>query len=395
MKHSAAYVGMWVLIALLFPLQEQGVCAEPSMAERSIDWETVVSRHPDLKILVLVKSDAPLNLQDLARLADRGFVPADRDPGLVLGVRSAVFAGRLDKWMKAKPLTGHLSGKILERFEMTGVYRVGFKVEAASYAGPLELQVTAPRPGFGRELLHSEHIVRPECEQSMTVDSAGNRWLTARFARVRAGETLKFHFGFTYRVDVRELLAHDLILVGKPVGNELPPETQPFLEPGYKIDPRLPAARAWAAQGGDRPADPRSEYKRLTEFIKKTVVYDNQKRAAYFGGKMVYPDLDLMYQGVTETLARGSGCCPDTILLECAFMRARGIPCFTAGRFGHFYTVVYVPGRGWMSTSVTPTGIPLIRSPGPDHVPYQKWQPKILLKTTHWEARVRINTLEE
>jgi hypothetical protein len=137
------------------------------------------------------------------------------------------------------------------------------------------------------------------------------------------------------------------------------------------------------------------EYRRLMEFIKRKVSYDKRKRAAYFGGRMVYTDLDLMYQDPEETLKRHLGACPDTSVLECAFLRARGIPCLTAGRFGHFFTLLYVPGRGWMSTSITPTGIPLIRSPGPDLVPYQSWKPKIPLKTAYWEARVRIECLDE
>jgi hypothetical protein len=368
---------------------------QPTAAPPPIDWKRIASLKPDLKVLILVKSDRPLCLEDLAMLAAKGLVPADRDPGLLLGFQSAVFAARLDKWIKARPLPAPLSGTVLERFAMAGIYRVGFKVEAPGYTGPLELQITAPREGFGRKLVYSEHVVRPSCSQTMTIDPAGNRWLKVRFANVHYGESIKFYFGFEYDVNVRELLDHDLMLAGRPLDKNVPSEAQAFLKPGYKIDPNLRSAKAWAAQGGSGPPDARKEFKRLTEFIKRTVTYDKHKRSAYFGGKMVYPDLDLMYQDVGETLARRSGACPDTSLLECAFMRARGIPCRTAGRFGHFFTMVYVPGRGWMSTSVTPTGIPLIRSPGPDHVPYQRWTPKIPLKTTRWEARVRIDPPEE
>jgi len=360
-----------------------------------INWEMIAARRPDLKVLVLMESGRPLCLQDLAALADLGLAPADRDPSLVLGLESAVFASRLDKWMKARPLPGHLSGRVLDRFAMRGIYRVGFRVEAEGYSGPLEIEITVPRDGFGRKLVDSEHLVRPSCVKTMTTDGAGNRWVKARFANVSYGEAIEFSFGFHYHVDMRDLLDHDLILAGKPLGTALPLDVQQFLQPGHKINPKIPSAVAWAERGGSQQANAQKEYSRLTEFIKRTVSYDKKKRTAYFGGKMVYPDLDLMYQDVGETLARRKGCCPDTILLECAFLRARGVPCRTAGRFGHFYTMLYVPGRGWMSTSVTPTGIPLIRSPGPDHVPYQRWQPKIPLTTAYWEARVRIYMQEE
>jgi hypothetical protein len=370
----------------------------PLYAEKKagrIDWKRVARLKPQLKVLVLVDSDRPISLADLSLLAGRGLKPADRDPGLVLGLQSSVFQTKLEKWREGTCLPSHMKGRILDRFYMTGIYRVGFKVQAKGYVGPLKLEVTAPRDGFGRKLEYAEHVVRPRCTTSLKIDNGGNRWLTAEFPEVHHGQIIKFHFGFDYLVDLAELLNHDLILAGEPLSTQVPSDVASFLRPGYKIDPGLSAAYSWASAGGSGFPDARKEWRRLEKFIKETVTYNNEKRAAYFNGRMVYADVDMMYQDVTDTLARGSGCCPDTVLLECAFLRARGIPCRTAGRFGHFYSVVYVPGRGWMSTSVTPTGIPLILSSGPDHIPYQNWTPRIPLKTTHWEARVRIETAED
>jgi hypothetical protein len=368
--------------------------APPYKAASQIDWETIASHSPHFKVLILVKSERSLTLDDLALLAEEGFTPADRDPGLLLGLEQAVFAGHLENWIKVR-LPSYLSGRVLEHFVMSGVYGVGFEVEGHEYNGPLELQITAPREGFGKNLVYADQAVQPACSQNMTVDSAGNRWLRARLEHVWYGESINFCFGFRYEVNVSEVLAHDLALSGKPIGTEIPPEVKPFLERGHKIDPGIPVAQDWISRGGPGPPDARKEYRRLRRFIRRNVAYDKRKRAAYFGGQMIYSDLDLMYQDVDETLNRHSGACPDTTPLECAFLRARGIPCLAAGRFGHFFTVLYVPGRGWMSTSVTPTGIPLIRSPGPDLVPYQRWEPKIPLKTTHWKAMVRIDPMDK
>ena len=382
------YILLFVALAICFSTPV--AAAVPSGKAAPLDWQTIANRRPRLKVLVLVKNDYPFNYEDLAIMKELGFVPADRSPSHVLGLQRAVFAGHLRNWMEARPLPWPMSGSLLEHFSLTGTYRVGFKVEEKEYTGPLELQITAPRDGYGKKLVYSHHEVKPACNQSMTVDSAGNRWLKARLEQVSYGEPINFSFWFRYDVNVSEILDHDLWLSRKPLGSEIPPDVQPFLEPGYKIDPYIPAAMAWASRGGSQPPNARREYKRLTRFVKRNVMYDKCKRSDYFGGRLIYPDLDLMYQDVEETLSRHMGACPDTSLLECTFLRARGIPCLTAGRFGHFFSVLYVPGRGWMSTSVTPTGIPLIRSPGPDHVPYQSWEPKIPLKTTHWEAMIKI-----
>jgi hypothetical protein len=288
-----------------------------------------------------------------------------------------------------------MKGKLLDRFIMSGIYRVGFRVEKEGYLGPLMLEVTTPRESFGKRLLSSENLIRPQAPSKTYTDLAGNRWFRVDYPEVRYGQTMKLFFAFKYLVDMAGLLDHDLMLVDQLQDAPLPEEIHPFLNSGYKIDPRLPQAVAWALQGKPGFPDVRSAYRRLTEFLKDTVVYDGKKRDRYFGGKAIYSDLDEMYQDIEVTLSRRLGACPDTTLLECTFLRARGIPCRTAGRFGHFFSIVYVPGKGWMSTSVTPTGIPLFIAPGPDHVPYQSWRPRIPLKTALLGVQFRIEAAEE
>jgi len=359
------------------------------------DWQMIGRRKPNLKALVLVEGVRPLDLTDLALLADQGLIPSDRDPGAAIGLKRLVFSTTLQKWNSTRQLTEGFKGRLLSRFVMSGIYRVGFVVMAKGYHGPLKFNITAPRESPGFKLISTDHLARPSCENFIRVDEAGNRWLEASYPEVKEGDNIKFYFGFKYEVDMAELLAHDLVLAKKPLDVDIPVDVLRFRGPGYKIDPGIPAAVRWAKLGYSGPPDARHEYPRLTDSLLKLVQYDKPKREAYFGGRAVYSDLDRMYQDIDDTLRNGKGCCPDTVLLECAFLRARGIPCRTAGRLGHFFSEVYVPGRGWMSTSVTPTAIPLIVSPGPDHVPYQNWAPQIPLRTTHWEAGLRIYDLEE
>jgi hypothetical protein len=341
-----------------------------SAENHALGWSRIVKLKPELKVLVLLEGERPLALEDLAALADEGLVPADRDPGLALGLKRLVLSTTLRRWIAAPHLPSNFKARLLSRFLMTGVYRVGFKVADRTYVGPLKLSITVPREGFGRELIYSEHVVRPRCETSVRKDEAENLWLDATYPRVNHGATIKFQFAFKYLVDIAEMLAHDLCLAEKSPDVEIPADIKRFLGSGKKIDPNMPQAVQWAERGVPGTPDARLEYTRLTKSLAKLVRYDKPKRDSYFGGRAVYPDLDHMYQEMSATLRRGKGCCTDTVLLECAFMRARGIPCRTAGRFGHFFSLVYIPARGWMSTSVTPTAIPLIISPGPDHVPY-------------------------
>lgn len=380
------------LLILLFSIASQKAVASEG---NTLDWTRVADRKPDQKVLVLVEAEVAIGLKDLAALAELGMVPADNDPGRVLGLQRAIFSTRLKKWITRRALPAHLKGRLLDRFILSGIYRTGFRVEKDGYSGPLSLEVTAPREGFGKQLIYSESLVQPRGLDKLRVDLAGNRWFCVDYPEVKYGQVIKFFFAFKYRVHMAALLDHDLIFTDQAEKSHLPEEVLPFLKPGYKIDPRLPQAMAWAKQGKEEASDIRLEYRRLTKYLKDTIAYDRRKRDQYFEGRKIYSDLDEMYQDVSVTLTRRMGACPDTVLLECAFLRARDIPCRTAGRFGHFYSLVYVPNRGWMSTSVTPTGIPLIVDPGPDHLPFQRWSPTIPLKMILWEAPFRVEALEE
>jgi len=363
--------------------------------EKKLNWHRIAELKPDLKVLILVEGEHPISIKDLAVLAELGMVPADRDPALVVGLRRAIFSTRLRKWMMKPFLPSHLNGKLLERFVMSGIYRLGFRIEEEGYAGPLNLEITAPRNSYGKQLLFSESLIRPQASSRIQTDVAENRWFYVDYPEIKYGQTIKIFFTFEYLVDMAFLVDHDLMLVEQSDNASIPEEARSFLEAGYKIDTHLPQAMDWAKRGGSGPPDARLEYRRLAKFLKETVTYDKAKREQYFGGKLIYSDLDEMYQEIEITLTRRVGACPDTTLLECAFLRARGIPCRTAGRVGHFFSLVFVPGRGWMSTSVTPTGIPLFIASGPDHVPYQKWSPRISMRTVFVEAKSRIQTLED
>jgi len=379
------------LAALLILIAFQ---TEVACQEKTLNWSRIAKLKPELKVLVLVEGEHAISLEDLVALGELGLVPADRDPALLVGLRRAIFSTKLRKWMNEPTLPNHMKGKLLDRFIMSGIYRIGFKVEKEKYLGPLSLEVTTPRDGFGRQLLFSENLTRPQAPSKTYIDLASNRWFRVDYPQVKYGQTIKLFFAFRYLVDMGALLDHDLMLVDQLPGAPIPEEIHPFLNSGYKIDATLPQAIAWAMQGSSARLDVRLEYQRLEKFLKDTVAYDKIKRELYFGGKMIYSDLDEMYQDLEVTLSRRIGACPDTSLLECAFLRARGIPCRIAGRFGHFFSLVYVPGKGWMSTSVTPTGIPLFIAPGANHVPYQKWKPNIPLRTILLQTLIRIDTVE-
>jgi len=194
-RFSPHWVSLFqILLIGLFLIASQKPVVSQTTA---INWDRVAQMRPDLKILVLVKGERPISLEDLALLADSGMVPADRDPGLVLGLRQAFFSVKVKRWM-TKTLPAHIHVKLLDRFMMNGIYRVGFQVEQEEYQGPLSLEITGPRDGFGKHLIHSEILVRPHAPRKLHIDPTGNRWVLVNYSKVHYRETIRFHFAFRY-----------------------------------------------------------------------------------------------------------------------------------------------------------------------------------------------------
>ena len=113
------------VIALLLPI---GFQTEASSREKALNGSRVANLKLELKIPVFVESVRALSLEGLATLGELGLAPGDHNPALLLGLRRAIFPARLKNWMNRLTLPNHMKGKLLDRFIMSGIYRIGFRV---------------------------------------------------------------------------------------------------------------------------------------------------------------------------------------------------------------------------------------------------------------------------
>ena len=266
----------------------------------------------------------------------------------------------------------------------------------SDFFGSIKFRVSTPRNGFGKKLVHIEHHISPSIPFAIKRDLAGNHWLDVEIPQAKAGKAVKFDFYFVYQVDVKEILKHALAMVPPDEYSKLPPESpaRSYLGPSPKIDSASPMVKSLSMEIFGNEKAPRRLYKKAFQYLKKHIIYNHTKRAQFFGGKKVYHDMAEMYQHPEVTLTRKMGACPDTSVLEAALLRTAGVPARTAGRWAHFYTELFLPSRGWLSTSVTPTGIPLVVDVDKRHIPFVSWNPPIAVQTTMWSSSLRIEDIE-
>ena len=361
----------------------------------AVDFGKVAAQFPHLKTMVRIKFNRPLSLQLLAKLRKFGVLSHHGGPVEVLGEKQGVF------FLRAVMLPSLMSSTLpiqvvpLDQFHMSGLYRIHFKVVDGQFTGRITFRISTPRDGFGKKLIYLEEHLSPEVNLEYEQDDAGNRWAVVSLDVTKKSRLLKLDFYFIYQVDLRELLEHALAMAPQTKQTEMALNSQAsqMLQSGPKIDGESPRVASLAnelfgkQEGG---MSPRTKYRRILDFIKKNIPYDHQKRARFFGGKMVYASMAQMYNHPEVTLQKGFAACPSTSVLEAALLRAGGVPARTVGRWGHFYTELYQPGQGWLSTSVTPTGIPLVRDLDHQHLPFVSWNPQVAVQTTKWSGQVKV-----
>jgi hypothetical protein len=344
--------------------------------------------------MVRIQFGQPLSLEILAKLGKLGVFSHHGGPLQVLGRNEGVFflgAANLPKLLRS-PLAVKVNP--LTNFRLAGLYRIHFKVVEQGFQGKVSFRISSPREGFGKKLIYLEEQVLPALNLTRQIDSAGNRWINVSLHVKEKTRHLKLNFYFIYHVDVAQILEHSLSMVplNEPIGPVVNSQALQMLKPSPKIDSASPRIRLMAKSlfGEGRHLSAHAKYRRVQSFVKNYLPYDHQKRARFFGGKMVYKSMAQMYNHPETTLDRGQAACPSVSILEASLLRASGVPARTAGRWGHFYTELYIPGRGWLSSSVTPTGIPLVRDVDYRHQPLVSWEPEIAVQTTMWGGNVKV-----
>lgn len=361
--------------------------------QKGFDFARLSRDAPRLEIPVLLVWDKPPSLETLTALRRERIRPVNGELGDYLFALHGVFRLPAGKLPRLQRLAGAREVIPLARFALRGMYEVNFEVVEPGFEGPMRFSVSSPRPHHGIKLVSVEEMLHPDELYAVRVDAAANRWVEVDYPWLEEGDELRFVFAFRLRVDLLEMLRQSVLtLPGRGVPAPLP-ETSPmrgFIRRGEKMEPDSEEIRSLARGLFGPLRAPRAIWNRMRDYLKRTVTYDGVKRSDFFGGRKVYRSMREMYDPPSILLQRRQGACPDTSVLEASLFRAMGIPARTAGRWGHFFSEVWVPDRGWVTTSPKALAIPIVVDPSPHHRPFVDWQPEVRVQTTRWSGYVRV-----
>lgn len=393
-KRIGVIIIAFLLLILNHPVSIDCLYAETVDLSDGNWFREVPDRFPGLKIIVRTAFDAPLDLKRIVALKNSGLRPAGGDWVSLVGKKQALFITLARRVASLKNRDFVQSVELIDEFFLHGFYRLHFKIVDEKTGGPIRFSVTSPRSGFGKDLLEIEAHLRPDTHHTVRKDTAGNRWIEFAYPESFSGHTIKVDFHYRYRVRMQPLLRHALAMADRngEIRLDYPGPESRFLMATKKIAAADPRIQSVARNIIGKTRSPVQAYERLHKFIERNIKYDSEKRKAFFGGRKTYRDMHHMYQPAIKTLENKLGACPDTCILEAAILRAAGFPARTAGRWGHFYTEIFLPGTGWLSPSVTPTGVPLVVDGDQQNTPFIQWAPNTDVQILEWGGDYQIES---
>ena len=120
-------------------------------------------------------------------------------------------------------------------------------------------------------------------------------------------------------------------------------------------------------------------WKQIKRRLDKDINYDWEKRKLFFRGALPYKNIKDMYLNVEELSETRLGACPERTPLEISILRQIGIAARSSTRLYHIYTEIFIPDKGWITTSYILNEIPLCVSNNNRMGYFTSWEPEHII----------------
>lgn len=279
---------------------------------------------------------------------------------------------------------------IIERYNALSKYQLGIK--SSESIDSIEFKINYPYSKPGLIVSNLSYSFKSSAPIMMKHDIPEKNLLTIRTPIVK-NELYFFNSRYTLKVDLLESLKRDFIVSAKGIT---------LKEYRRKIEITSELKNIFTRQGEkivtsdyvnniirqiNTNMDITGIWKQITFILDKDIEYDWQKRELFFSGNLPYYNIKDMYLNVQELSEKKVGACTERTSLEIVILRELGIAARSATRVYHIFTEIYVPQKGWLSTSLILNEIPLCHSYDENMAYFIEWDKSfpIYLK---WVGRV-------
>lgn len=386
---------LFQIILIIFLLFNIRLFSEPANDDLLIN--KFIHTIPFYKIYVYIEFNDNLTLKNFSELTSKYLIVEKKNISDIVKNKNGLFKIKLQNYNSIISNKFIKSIKPIFNYTEEGIYQIHFRVKE-KINEPIEFKITLPRDSSGKKILNLNYKINLKpVEEKIIKDEAENNWLIVSYSNINSNQELKFDAVFEYNVDLNKLINSSFFLLDDKINIEYTDDSiilKKYLSEGNKICYSDKRIIELSDEINKKTNSIKKSVDYVKKFIKKNIKYDFKKKRDYFGGKMIYIQMDDMYQSTVQTLNRKIGACPDEAEIETAILRKLGIPARTAGRYQHFYAQIYVPEKGWIDTSLAQEQILLFISPDNNDYPFVNWNKKIKVQTTKWYGKLKIKNCE-
>ncbi len=348
-------------------------------------------KYPSIRIYTLLEFSEAISYKTLYKLERIGFtkIPNLKDEKY-LGNFFAVFYTSFNNLKKSFRYSKITNGFILENYTAKGVYKLGIRTDKPKEN--ITFRVSAPFSKTGKEIIAINSRFQQDGDENNLIDKRVDQNEGIITTRIHPREKITFLSEIKYAVSLKKSLNDSIYLSGKGVYltdyvQQMEEEHSQLYETFTSYSEKVvPSSYIDSiARQLDRRADLTGIWKQITRILNKDIRYDWKKRDLFFNGNLTYNNIKDMYMTAEELGNKKVGACPERTSLEISLLRQLGIAARSSTRLYHIFTEIYIPKKGWITTSTTLNEIPLCSSKDEKIAYFIDWSPNHPIRLK-WEG---------
>ncbi len=338
-----------------------------------------LKNYPAFKVYTILEFSIPIDYKVLYKLERLGFskVFTFKDDKY-LGRKVAVFYTSFGKVRNSFRYSKIIDGYILENFTARGFYKLGIRSDVP--ADDLLIRVSVPFSNPGKEIVEIDSGFVEEASTIKKKVSGVNGLIRTK---INPDQKITFKSEIKSVISLKENLDISIHNAGRGIylpayieemKKNYPKLYKTFTQYSEKVVPSSYIDSIVSKI--DKEEDLTDMWKQITRFLDQDIYYDWSKRDLFFNGRLTYNSIKDMYLTSAELGEKKIGACPERTSLEIALLRQMGVASRSFTRLYHIYTEVFIPQKGWITTSSTLNEIPLCRSNDEKIAYFIDWTPK-------------------
>ena len=346
----------------------------------------LLNQIPNMRIYVQIEFKKKSSYKKLNKIISYGFNIRNKIFTEYLDKKKTIFYGKYKFLRKISTLKFIKKINILDKYQSEGYYKINFKTEHP--INNINYYIYLPNSKNGKKLITKKIYLSGNF--NLLRKSITNNLLKVNINSY--GKPIKIFSFIKYNVDLTKSLKNHIYICGNISISNYILQMKKNYSNIYKIYTKQSKKIIFNSNVTNIVKQINNyikinkKYKIITQILNNQINYDYKKKKLFFTGHLVYNNISDMYLNTTSLSQKKIGACPDRSSLEAAILRLSKIATRISTRAGHIYVEIFIPKKGWVTTSLTLNEVPLCVSTNENQSYFIFWKPNFPGRILKWES---------